>query len=300
MTVFNTTIKSTAVGAAMLLIAGIAAAQTLSDNGTTRDLGQDTFYSAYGSAPGGAGFVGAKSLTYTPVSGASSTFWAYCIDPRTNAGFPSTSYTSTSLSNFLNGTTTSAYAAQVGSNTNYSGLNLGGSNSTEAAAKQSAVYNNLVNLYSHAYLDAIGTANPGTTQSSSSAKAAAFGMAVWEIIMQDGGTLSRTTGNMRSNGGDNTSGNPGSDSVEAWTNAYLNALNTNSWTGMNGTTLDLSASTNFTYTVWYDVPSPGKQNFLQVALAGNGNSVPVPGTLALVGLALVGAARLSRRRLINA
>lgn len=294
MTVFNTTIKSTAFGAAMLLVAGFAGAQTLSDNGTGRDLGQDTYYNAYGGSPSGYGFVGAKSLTYTS-GGSSSTFWAYCIDPRTNAGFPSTSYTSSSLASFLNGTTGSAYAAQVGSNTNYNGLNLGGANNTEAAIKQAAVFTNLVNLYSHAYLDAIGSASPTANQPATSAKAAAFGMAVWEIIMQDNsGGFSRTTNNMRSNG----SSNSGSDDIDTWTNAYLSALNNNSWTSVNGT--NLSATTNFNYTVWYDVPSPGKQNFLQVSLPGSGLNVPEPGTIALVGLALIGATRLSRRRATSA
>lgn len=293
MKMFNTTSKSLVIGASLLIAAGFVNAQgTLSDNGNTRDLGQSTFYSTSGASPSGSGFLGARSLTYTPTVGASSTFWAYCIDPRTGTGFPSTGYSASSLSSFLSGASNSGYAQQVANTgTGYAGFGL-----NTSSGAQTAVFNNLVNLYSHAYTDAIGGALATATQADS-AKAAAFGMAVWEIIMQDGaGGFSRTTNNVRSNGGDNTSGNPGSDSVEAWTNAYLSALNTNSWGNVNGA--NLNAVTNFTYTVWSDT-APGLQNFLQVS-SGSNNTVPLPGTLALVGLALLGAARVSRQRAIAA
>ncbi len=298
MTVFNTTIKFTAVGAAMLLVSGLAGAQGLADNGTW-PLGGNTAYTSGGAAgsitPNGtysSGWVGARSFTYTPSVGSSSTFWAYCIDPKTG-GVPNgtTNYSSTSLDSFLTGGSSSGYATQV-TGTGYSGM------STTAATQQN-VLNKLTDLYSHAYLDAIGTAVPqgALGQSTYSAKAAAFGMVVWEIIMQDqvSGNYSASTGRMRSNG----SSNSNSDDIQTWTNAYLTALNTGNWGNVNNS-VDLTTVTAFQYTIWSDTPAPGRQNFLQVTLPGTGLSVPEPGTIALVGLALIGATRLSRRRAISA
>lgn len=289
MNVFSISKKALAVGAMFLLSAGVASAvNTLSDNGANA-LGTSLYYSSSGATPTGTGWVGARSLTYTPGVGAASTFWAYCIDPKTSAGFPSTAYVSTNLATFMNGTATSGYAQQVANTgTGYAGLNL-----NVTAAGQTAVMNNLISLFSHAYNDAIGTALPTTTQVAS-AKAAAFGMAVWEIIMQNNATgFSRTTGTMRSEGTTLAS----VDSADQWLDAYLNALNTGVWTSVNGA--NLSTTTSFTYTVWSDT-APGAQNFLQVTPGGSSSSVPVPGTLALAGFALFGAARVSRRRTVEA
>lgn len=291
MNVISFSKKSLAIGAMFLLSAGMASAvDTLSDN-STKALGASLFYTNNNTAVTSTtgGWVGARSLTYTPGVGAASTFWAYCIDPKTSAGFPSTAYSSTNLATFMNGTAGSGYATQVANTgTGYAGLNL-----NVTATGQSTVMNNLVSLFSHAYNDAIGTALP-TTNASSSAKAAAFGMAVWEIIMQNNATgFSRTTGSMRSEG--TTYGSV--DSADQWLDAYLSALNTGNWTNVNGA--NLSAATTFTYTVWSDT-APGAQNFLQVTPSGSGSSVPVPGTLALAGFALFGVARVSRRRTVEA
>jgi hypothetical protein len=218
---------------------------------------------------------GAASSTYSPgrnmTYNGGSNFRAFCIDPGTGTILPS-AYSTLSLDSYLDGTTTSAYQQQItrsGYGT-WSGLSIAG-------ATQTLVRNDLKELFSYAYTDALGSAT----------KTAAFGMAVWEIILQDGGaggtTYARTSGRLTSYGSTSANDN---DVVEQQTNTYLSALNTGGWAGIG-----LATATNWNYTVYFDGTSPFSQTFIGVTTAG----VPEPGTAALAALALMGAVRFSRR-----
>jgi PEP-CTERM motif len=257
--------------AAVSLCAAVGAQAQLSDVG---GFGQATYSSAsQGYSPG----------RYMKWNGGA-TFQAYCIDPYTGTGFPGT-YTQMTLDAFTNGTTGSGYAQQIARGGGYTGL----SNSSTA---QTQVRNDLKELFSWAYADAATTGN--------TAKAAAFGMAVWEIVMQNWGTggnaYSRTAGSFTTTGGDTTSGNFGStaalstDKVEYWVNQYLSALNGSiAWTSVLGNPSATAKSWN--YTVYFDGLSPFSQTFISVTPSG----VPEPATAALVGLALLGVAAARRK-----
>ncbi|MFY9513764.1 MAG: PEP-CTERM sorting domain-containing protein [Rubrivivax sp.] len=246
-----------------------AGAQTLTDVGPNG--GTSTNYATYK----GSSSTASTSGTYAPdrtLSNGTSTFSAYCIDPLT--GFTNgQSYTTTTLDNFLNGLTTSGYASQI-ARSGYSGYTLG--NTTI----QARILSDLKELYSWAYEDSQTTA----------ARSAAFGMAVWEIILQDGGstgtTYSATAGQMRSSGSNSSA----ADSVDNALSGYLTALNSNSWTTLLGSS---ATQTNWTYTVYYDSSSPFSQSFLSVTPPGG---LPEPGSFALVGLALAGAYGVRRRQ----
>jgi hypothetical protein len=247
---------------AVALSFGGASAQ-LQDVGPT--LGTTT---NYGVNNGGATGTYAPGRTMTYNGGSS--FTAFCIDPGTGTILPS-AYSTMSLDSFLDGSATSAYQQQItrsGYGT-WSGL-------LTNSATQTLVRNDLKELFSYAYNDAI----------SSATKAAAFGMAVWEIILQDGGaggtTYAKTSGRLTSYGSTTAS----VDAVDTQTDAYLNALNTGNWSG-----LGLGTATNWNYTVYFDAASPFSQTFIRVTTPG----VPEPGTAALAALALFGAARFSRR-----
>lgn len=254
--------------ASLWVVAGAANAQvTLSNSGSA---GSTTYYSfnnwsTYGS--------------YSPrltLSDGTSSFQAYCIDPKTGVTFPNQFSVITGLDNFFGGTT-SAYATQI-ARTGYSGMGL-----SNDAATQTAVKNNLIELFSYAYNDSLLNAT----------NAAAFGMAVWEIILQDGSANNSGTGfaynaGRLSNRGTNTTQD--NDAVEARTSAYLSALSNNTWG--TGSTTGLGTATNWTYTVYYDNTSPSAQSFIRVTSGGSGGGgVPVPATLALAGLGLVLAQR---------
>lgn len=256
------------VAAAMLLAFGASAelAQAV-ELGQVGTIGVSTYFNVNGSntwyAPG-------KTL-----NDGSSNFTAYCIDPQTGVSFPNT-YSVVSLDSFLNGTGTSGYAGQLG-RSGYSGMGL-----TTGSATQTAVKNNLIELFSYAYNDS----------QTSAVKAAAFGAAVWEIILQDGSSntstngFSKTAGRVKSYGSNNSA----TDSVDTQTDSYLNALNGDTWGS-----LGLGTATNWTYTVYYDATYQYGQSFIRVTPGGSGGSVPLPGTVALAGLGLAGVFRLRRR-----
>jgi hypothetical protein len=252
---------------------GSANAQ-LADVGPT--LGTATNYGVNGATTGSSGYAPGRRMTYN----GGSPFYAFCIDPGTTTSLPS-AYSTMSLDSFLSGASNSAYQQQMtrsGYGT-WSGLSV-------STATQTLVRNDLKELFSYAYNDAI----------SSATKAAAFGMAVWEIILQDGGasgtTYAKNTGRLTSKGSTNgvyntsTFAETNVDAVDTQTNAYLNALNTGNWTG-----LGLGTATNWAYTVYFDSTSPFSQTFISVTTPG----VPEPGTAALAALALFGAARFTRR-----
>jgi hypothetical protein len=231
---------------------------------------------AYGTSTNYGVNNGAASSTYSPgrnmTYNGGSQFRAFCIDPGTGTILPS-AYSTMSLDSFLDGSATSGYQQQLtraGSSysTTWPGLSV-------TTATQTIVRNDLKELFSYAYNDALTSAT----------KTAAFGMAVWEIILQDGTngtTYARTSGRLTSYGSTAANDN---DVVEQQTNSYLSALNTGNWSG-----LGLATATNWNYTVYFDSTSPFSQTFLAVTTPG----VPEPGTAALAALALFGAVRFSR------
>ena len=241
-------------------------AQTLSTTGQTKYT--STNYSNNSGSSFGNGNVGAVEFNYN----GGSNFWAYCIDPGTGAILPG-AYSTSTLDTFLNGTGTSGYASQIARGGIYGGLSV-------SAASQALVLADLKELWGHAYSDSLN----------SNVKAAAFGMAAWEIIMQNGGitgnAYSISSGSMRSNGSTSVIDN---DSLELQTTSYLSALSTNNWSGIG-----LNPTTNWNYTVYFDGLAPVSQTFLQVT-SNSGSSVPEPGSFALAGLALLGVASARRR-----
>ena len=256
---------SAAIAAALTF--GQVSAQTLTATGAVK--GTNTYYGFNGSSSLGQQRSGSE-FTYN-----GSTFWAFCIDPATGTSLPNP-YSTLSLASFLNGTSTSGYAQQMG-RSGYSGF----SGLSTSSTTQSRVQSDLMELYSWAYNDAM----------SSATKAAAFGMAIWEIILQDGSstgtTYAKTTGRMNSYGSSSSS----LDSVDSQTDAYLSALNTGNWTGLLGAA---ATQTNWTYTVYFEnIASGASQTFLRVTTTPTG--VPEPATLALAGLGILGAVRFSRR-----
>jgi hypothetical protein len=244
----------------------LVGAQTLTATGVNKYT--TTNYSNNSGGSFGNGNVGALEFNYN----SGSNFWAYCIDPGTGAILPG-AYTTSTLDVFLNGTGTSGYASEIGRGGIYSGLSV-------TAASQLQVLNDLKELWGHAYSDSL----------TSNIKSAAFGMAAWEIIMQNGGATGTSyavnSGSMQSHGSNTVFD---ADSLEAQTTAYLSALSTNNWAGIS-----LGATTSWNYTVYFDGSAPVSQTFLQ-ATAVSPSVVPEPGSFALAGLALLGVASARRR-----
>jgi hypothetical protein len=203
-------------------------------------------------------WLGAQQMTYN----GGSAFWAYCIDPKTGAHFPSDLYTASSLATFMNDP--AGYQGQMQSS-GYTGLSGYGYQASHAT-----VANRLTTLYSYAFANSLTNAQ----------NAAAFGYVVWEIMGSS--ALSSTAGGLRSVSDGTTHGN----AIQTRVDQLINALNgTVTWASIG-----LATTTNYVYTVYYDPAPHARQNFLTAT------AVSAPGTLALAGLGLLGAAFLLRRK----
>lgn len=261
-----------ATAAAVLAVSGSASAQ-LYDQGS---FGQATYSSA------SSGYSPGRLMKWNNTGSA---FNVYCIDPYTGTALPG-SYSTMDLTSYTNGTSTSGYAQQLQRGGSYSSLDQG-------ANAQLTVRKDITELFSWAYADAI----------TNTAKAAAFGLVLWEIIVQGSGNGTTTGGNggtaysksttpLTITGGDSTAGNGSlsGDSVEYWVDKYLAALNTTT-TSNNWASLGLTQTT-WNYTVYFDNTNPISQTFIRVTAPG---TVPEPASLALVGLALAGVG-VARRK----
>jgi hypothetical protein len=238
--------------------------------------------SSYVNTSGGTTYGLSRGVQILRESTSAQQFQAYCIDPRTTANF-SYEYATTDLNTFFTGGAggyaSSAYHNQL-NNGKYANLLSGGKDNL---AGGTAVRNNLNELFSYAYADSL----------QSDTNATAFGLAVWEIIMQDGSSatsgFSATTNQFRAKGSTNALDN---DAIESRFNTYLSALNAANEAG-GWSNIGLGSKSNYSYTVYYtSAPSFG-QNFIRANPTG---SVPVPGSLALAGIALIGMVRVRRSK----
>lgn len=263
--------RAAALAAALVLFQVAAGAQTITLTNPGPDKGRTNYVNNFN---GGSTYY--QSWTGADqVSDGTSTFWAYCIDPKTGTKWgQANTYASASLNSFLNTPLNNTNPASTGYQQQMSGAGYGGL--SYSIQNTALVETSLMSLFSHAYNDSLTDAT----------KAAAFGFAIWEIMGQ--ASYSRTAGALRSRG--STSSSDG-DGLEVQIDAYLSALNANSWANVNGA--DLSAASSYVYTVYYDPTTHTAQNFIKVTPAP---AVPEPATLALVGAALLGMTSVSRRR----
>ena len=276
-------IKTWSAASALALACMGAGAQTITLTNPGTSLGATNYINNFNS-----GTTYAASWTgAVQINDGASTFYAYCIDPKTGTQFGvANTYSAASLTNFLTTPLTNTNPATTGyqqqfASAGYTGLAYSIQNTT-------LVQNSLTSLFSHAYVDSL----------TSGLKAAAFGYAVWEIMGE--ATYGRTADALRSSGSDATSyavGNASRDSLEVQIDAYLSALSGNAWSLVNGA--NLTTATSYTYTVYYDPATHLAQNFIRVTPGnGGGTSIPEPASLALCGLAFIGAT-FTRRRTVR-
>jgi hypothetical protein len=201
-------------------------------------------------------------------------FWVYCLDPLEGFNNATNTTTSMSLFTYLNG---GQYTNQF-TGGNYTQAVAGG---YKAQVNTSTVLSKLVDLYSHAYNDSLG----------SNTKSAAFQYAVWEVIGDsDYSSASSNTTGLRFG-----ASNVDSAFMSA-ANNYLSAISGGSTTWGS---LGLTTASNFTYTVFTSNPGAASQNLLRVTAStttNTGTPVPEPGTLALVAAAFAGLAYSGRRK----
>ncbi|MBB4841814.1 hypothetical protein HNP55_000309 [Paucibacter oligotrophus] len=205
------------------------------------------------------------------VDNTNTAFWVYCLDPLT-AYQSSATYSTASLSDFMTlGGTSSSYN-QLFTKTPYVNVNAAhvGAANAYTAQNTSTVLNKLTSLYSHAYADSL----------TSSTKSAAFQYAIWEI--EGDASYSSTAGGLKT---------ASTGAFKTQVDAYLAALTSNNWASVGG--LDLRAVTNYTYTAYASNPLGGSQSFLRVTPS---STVPEPGSIALVSLALFGVAYTRRSK----
>jgi len=224
--------------------------------------------------------------------GSSVQFQAYCIDPKTGTNLSANTYVKTDLNTFFTGNAAGSAGtyAVSGYNRQMTNGNYADQSAKNTATNALLVRDNLVELFSYAYADSLTSVTNAT----------AFSLAVWEIMMQDGGSsgtggFSLSTGELRSNGLTAASWDNNSDSVLGRASQYLTALGAAS-EGTAWSNLGLGVRSNYSYTVYYDNNSPFSQNFIRVMSTGDSGQVPLPGTLALAGLGLFGVAAARRRK----
>lgn len=224
-----------------------------------------------------ANVVNLGAMSVSTSSGGANSFWVYCLDPLNGANLPS-AYTTVNLQSFITNTTTgsTSYSTLFGKTPYTDSLVKTGSADTGYRVRNTTqVYNNLVELYSHAYADSLLSDN----------KSAAFQYAIWSILGEDTGFYGTGTGGLEYTGSDSAFRNQA--------NAYLNAVTSDNWGSVNGA--NLSASTSYTYQVFASSPLGGSQTFLSVSKA-TGGKVSEPASLALVGIAALGVIAGRRRK----
>ena len=254
----------------LALLAAVGGAQAASTGLTANGTSQ---FSSVNTEFGGATATAANTTAggFQVVDSSKTAFWVYCLDPLTVYQSTATYNTST-LSDFMTlGGSSSSYN-QLFTKTAY--VNVGptkvAAGSAYSAQNTTTVLNNLVNLYSHAYNDSL----------SSATKSAAFQYAIWEV--EGDSSYSSTAGGLKTA----TTG-----AFKTQVDAYLTALTTNNWASVGG--LNLSAVSNYTYTAYASNPLGGSQSFLRVTPS---STVPEPGSIALVSLALFGVAYTRRSK----
>jgi MYXO-CTERM domain-containing protein len=261
--------------AALSLVSVSAQAQTLYDGSGTNKTG--SYSVKFGTRDSASTSMGALSVSMN--SNQNNSFWVYCFDPLNGTNLPTT-YQTVGLENFVTSASGSpTYQALFSASPyNSTSLNTSSDSTSYKMRDKTQVYNNLVELYSHAYVDSL----------SSTQKSAAFQYAIWSILGEDPGRYSATSGGLQHTGSDLN--------FRAQAEAYLTAVNNNSWSLVNGAVL--TATTSYTYTVYASSPLGSSQTFLAVTpKPPTGVSEPTSALLAAIGLAAIGLSR--RRKALN-